>query len=197
MRIIELCATLAATAAAYVAYLAFRNATDPEVIVYVDFDDEISTVAFLVIKNIGNGPAYNITFSSSQPIPHNAFGIESLDRELKHHNTGPIAEGLPFLAPQQEIRIMWGQYGGIIESTDNKTISIISKYHRKQPPFPFKSTVLHSASSLFIKEFAGIHSPEKNYLKTISVELKKIAQQQFDIKNYLRKVSEKLDRNND
>lgn len=193
---LDFCAAIAAASAAYVAFLAFRSSTDPEVIVYPDIDPTAGNIIFLVIKNIGNGPAYDISFQPSHPIPYKAFGISKLERELKYQTFGPLAEGIPFLAPQQEIKLIWGQYGGLLEATEGNTISVTATYNRKVTHINFKNKKSSSCSKLFIKQFEGTHAGNSSYEKKISDSLDKIAQHQNDIKNSLRLINGKIRKRN-
>ena len=98
---------LIATASAAITYAVYRSSTDPEVIVYVDTDKKRPSLIILIIENIGKGPAENISFETSRDLPEKAFTIEEPQSMPKTMISGPIVDGIPFLAPNQKIIISW------------------------------------------------------------------------------------------
>lgn len=87
---------LIATASTIITYAVYRSSTDPEVIVYVDTDKKRPSFIILIIENIGKGPAENITFETSRPLPEKAFSIEEPSNMPETMKSGPIVEGVPF-----------------------------------------------------------------------------------------------------
>ena len=110
---ISLLMVLIACASVTVTYVVYRSVTDPEVIVYADTDQRRPSIINLIIKNIGKGPASDITFSSDRPLPISAYSIETPKVMPEVMTDGPIIVGIPYLAPDQSLVLTWGQYGGL------------------------------------------------------------------------------------
>ena len=76
----------------------------PQVI--VDIDNSNSPFVYVVLRNIGNGAAKNITFDFSAPI--------EIPESRQNPALAPVTEqpyfknGLPYLAPGAEISTLWG-----------------------------------------------------------------------------------------
>ena len=123
---ISLFMLLIACASTAITYIVYRSATDPEVIVYADLDLKRPTIINLIIKNIGRGPALDICFNTSRPLPDKAFSVgipKDMPSEMKD---GPIVVGVPYLAPNQELVITWGQYGGLKKYMGISSIEVTS-----------------------------------------------------------------------
>ena len=162
-----------ATASAIVTYAVFRSSTDPLVIVYADPDLKRPSVINLIIKNIGNGAAHSISFDSNKPLPKKAFSIEIPDEMPEAMNDGPIITGIPFLAPDQQIVLPWGQYGGLFKYIGESPIEVESSFYRVGKP-RFFSRRLRSKSSLDIKMFKESDSSEHGFGPNLVKELNQI-----------------------
>lgn len=83
----------------------------------------------LIVKNVGYGPAYDISFELPEYFPYRADGI-SPDDSKKPENWvgGPLRNGMSYLAPGESWRTFWGQYGGLLNGLDNKPLSIIINF---------------------------------------------------------------------
>lgn len=73
-------AAIGAIASALIAYKVYRTENSPDVIVYIESCPENARVADLVIKNIGNAPAYDVK-CKIEP------ALISFDEEIKSFNT--------------------------------------------------------------------------------------------------------------
>ena len=87
---------LIAIASVVVTYAVFRSSTDPVVIVYADPDIKRSSIVNLIIKNIGNGAAYNIKFKPTRPLPYEAFSIEVPEKMPDSMKVGPSLQAFHF-----------------------------------------------------------------------------------------------------
>lgn len=159
---ISLFMALIASGSAAITYVVYRSATDPEVIVYADPDRKRPSVINLIIKNIGKGPALDISFSSTKPLPSEAFGIEIPKDHPPEMNSGPFVAGISYLAPGQEIVITWGQFGGLKKSLGNGSIEVTSKYCRPKGLRPFPKSI-ESVSKLDISQFEGTDASDHNW----------------------------------
>lgn len=159
---ISLFMALIATGSAVITYVVYRSATDPEVIVYADVDRRRPSVMNLIIKNIGNGPALDVSFCSDKPLPNKAFGIEVTKEMPSRMLEGPIVSGIPYLAPGQEIVLTWGQYGGLKKYMGDSSIVVISKCRRPRSFRPHSGFV-NSISKLDITQFEHSDVSDHNW----------------------------------
>lgn len=162
---------LIAVATAIVTYAVFRSATDPTVIVYAQPDLQRQSIVNLVVENIGRGPAHGVFFKSSRPLPENAFSIPIPEKMPDQMQSGPIASGIPFLAPGQRLSISWGQYGGLHKYLGDEPIRIDAFCYRAHSNGLF-SRKLRSSSTLDIKMFKTSESTEHGYGPNLVKELK-------------------------
>jgi hypothetical protein len=91
-----------------------RLAQDKPHVVVEDEHSDNSAVD-LVVRNMGNGAAYNIQFDFSNT-------IEGYDGRSVS-NLGYFSEGLDFLAPGAEVRCFWGMSFNIIPKLKNEGLS--------------------------------------------------------------------------
>ena len=155
-----------ASASSVITYVVYRSATDPEVIIYADSDKKRPSIINLIIKNIGKGPASNISFHPNRQLPHQAFGIEIPDELPQKMSDGPVVVGAPYLAPGQELIITWGQYGGLKKYLSSSGIEVIVKYKRTKSIRPFAAR-LSSTCILDISQFEGTDSSNYNWGKQL------------------------------
>jgi hypothetical protein len=100
-----------------------KNQVEPCVILTVEHDPDRPTMFQLVVKNIGNSVARDISFEFSRPLPVKAFGVETGDgNKAPTLDSGPLHQGIPALGPGETRKIDWGQYGGLIEAVGEKPI---------------------------------------------------------------------------
>ena len=186
---ISLLMVLIASASAAVTYIVYRSATDPEVIVYADTDRKRPSIVNLIIKNIGKGPASDITFSSDRPLPVRAYGIEIPSEMPKEMTDGPIIIGIPYMAPDQSLVLTWGQYGGLIKFIGDRPISIKAKYKRNRSIRPFSKN-LESDCQLDIQCFEKTDSSDHNWGPKVVKELDKANKELAKINKSINRVSE-------
>lgn len=96
-----------------------RSQTDPNVIVFVTHEGTRPSLFQIVIRNIGYAVAKEIRFELSRPIPAKAWDPRlNPGRPVSSMEAGPLVEGIPALAPGEERRVDWGQYGGLAPYLD-------------------------------------------------------------------------------
>lgn len=178
---------LIAMASTLISYAIYRSSTDPEVIIYADTDKKRPSVIILIIENIGKGPAENIIFKSAKELPEKAYGIEEPKNPPEIMKSGPIINGIPFLAPRQKIIITWGQYGGLKKYLGNESIVVTAEYKRANSKFATKK--LSSSSQVFIESFAGTDISDSNWDKKISQSLEKTNKRLQGIEKAINKIS--------
>ena len=162
------------------------RSTDPEIIVYVDTDKKRPSLIILIIENIGKGAAENISFETSRDLPEKAFTIEEPQSMPKTMISGPIVDGIPFLAPNQKIIISWGQYGGLKKYIGGNNIIVKAKYRRANSMTWFNRS--SSSSQLFVEAFHGTDISDSNLDKKISETLIKTNEQLQNIDKAIKKL---------
>lgn len=177
---------LIAAASAVITYAVYRSSTDPEVIVYADTDKKRPTIIILIIENIGKGPAENISFKTSRDLPEKAFSIEEPQIMPKTMMSGPIVNGVPFLAPSQKIVVTWGQYGGLKKYIGGNNIVVTAQYKRANSKF--WSNKMYSSSQLFVEAFYGTDISDSSWDKKISETLIKTNEQLQNIDKSIKKL---------
>lgn len=169
---------LIACASTAITYVVYRSATDPEIIIFAEADEKRPSIIQLVIKNIGKGPATDISFYPSRPLPHRAFGIEIPKEMPSTMNSGPIIVGIPYLAPEQQLVITWGQYGGLKKHLGSSYITMKIKYKRTKSIRPLSSK-FESVCKLDISQFEGTDANDHNWgpklVKAIEASTKELS----------------------
>ena len=114
-----------------------RDDTDrPQIIVDADYTGRFTTN--IVVRNIGNGTAKNITFDCSAPLESTSgYDITEL-RSFKH--------GINFMAPQTDLPAVWDSYQNVVQNLRDKGltqgITITSKYEdRNGEPYETEWTI--------------------------------------------------------
>ncbi|VVO43243.1 hypothetical protein [Pseudomonas fluorescens] len=164
---------LISVATAIVTYAVFRSATDPTVIIYAQPDLQRQSIINIIIENIGRGAAHEISFKPTRPLPQRAFSIPIPEEMPDLMLSGPIADGIPFLAPGQRLLISWGQYGGLYKYLGDNPIRIDISCYRTRYKGLF-SKKLHSSSVLDIRMFQTSESAEHGYGPNLVKEFKSL-----------------------
>lgn len=175
MLFVSLLAVIAASVSAIVGYFVFRTMVDPEIIVYCTQKPHFGTIISLVIENMGKGAAKNVQFTSSRPLPNQAWGLSEKNvQEFKAMDTGAIIDGIPFLEPGGKRVITWGQYYGLKHHLEEAGLSVTITYEHKHLGWPFllKKT---GTFPLEIESFAGTDASDNNWDKKAAAHLKDIA----------------------
>ncbi len=155
-------------------YLFFRSQIEPDVLVYATPDERRSTIILLVISNVGNGLAQDVTFRSNRPIPENAFGLDQNADTPRAMTSGPLITGIPSLGPGAKRVITWGQYGGLVKGIGDEVIDVEVRYRCKRsilPGYKNKKTVC----PVDIRSFAGTDASDQNWDRKLYEEMKSIS----------------------
>lgn len=173
---ISLAAVLIALFAAFVGYVTYRSQVDPEVIVFAELDEDRSGIVNLVIQNIGNAPALDVTFESSAPVPEHAFGNDAATApDAKQMDSGPLITGVPFLQPSGRRVITWGQYGGLRKALGTGTVWVTAKYRGHHLGFPW-SIRRQTKCPLEVVSFEGTDISDRNYVRRIAEAVEKLGE---------------------
>ena len=141
---------------------ALRKAqTEPKLSISLENNKVAFGFVDLVIKNIGYGPAYNISFKVEPDFEYQKGEFLS---EL-----GLIKHGIKYLAPQQEYRFFLTSLVGKFDEFKNERFSIFAKYYDALEN-QFEDTFLIEFS-----HFEGLSQLGSPPLPEIAKELKKIS----------------------
>ena len=163
---------LIAISSVLISYTIYRSSTDPEVILYSQPDVKRPSIINLVVHNIGKSPAFNVTFSPKRALPSKAFGFDDA-KMPKEMVDGPLINGIPYIAPNQQFVITWGQYGGLNKYFGSSYIDVDILFERPKSllrPNKFKN----ATSRLDIRAWGLTDLPDHNWDKKTAEELKKI-----------------------
>ena len=114
-----------------------RDDTDrPQIIVDADYTGRFTTN--IVVRNIGNGTAKNITFDFSAPL-ESTSGYDITELPYFKH-------GINFMAPQTDLPAVWDSYQNVVQNLRDKGltqgITITSKYEdRNGEPYETEWTI--------------------------------------------------------
>jgi hypothetical protein len=166
-----------------------RDDTDrPQIIVDADYTGRFTTN--IVVRNIGNGTAKNITFEFSAPL-ESTSGYDITELPYFQH-------GINFMAPQTDLPAVWDSYQNVVENLRAKGlthgITITSKYEdRNGEPYETEWTI-----NPLLLEGSG-YSDYKGYEDQVQAlqdqvqALKDQAQAQQDQARAMEKISEELE----
>lgn len=109
-------------------------------LVKVSIDHSRPYMLFVVVKNVGRTPALDINFGFSAPLINPSFSHPERDapqegfREVVlSEEVSFFAEGLNFLAPNDQVSVLWGTTGDIVEALrarglEEKGIVVMTSY---------------------------------------------------------------------
>jgi len=188
---------LVSVGATSISYFLLRTQVDPEVIVYVKHDEMRPSLLMIVIENVGHGSAYNVRFSTDRTVPQKAWGVEkpAKNEAVAPMSRGPLATGIPLLAPGERRVLNWGQYGGLIEAVGHTPIRVTAQFESKRR-FPWDPTDHTVDSLLEVHSFEGTDASEPTELRQaealeqIAENFKQLAWVVRDIGTAAREVTE-------
>ena len=159
-----------------VTYAVFKSDQQPQIIIFATPHYGKSSVIQLHVKNIGKSIAENVLITSDQPIPKGAFGISHLNEPKKNFNSGIFKYGVKVFPPNQSYVFDWGQFGGLKEALDNRSITFSVTYRYKHPLNLWKTKVT-DISTIYINELGSLPSSDGGLieqLKSINIEIKSL-----------------------
>jgi len=102
---------------------------EPCVVVFARHDESRSSLLQIVIKNVGQYLARDITFTLSKPLPQRAFGLdEQSAKQAEDMTTGPLITGIPALALGEDRKMAWGQYAGLKKSLGTSSVTVTAHF---------------------------------------------------------------------
>lgn len=173
MDIINILVLVIALLSLIVSYAVFKSNDEPKIIIYIEPNYEKESIINLVIENIGNSAAFNVTFESDRKIPFKAFGLNGLNNPIQYFESGVFVHGIKVFNPKQKYIYDWGQFNGLKEALDNKELFITAQYSYKYP-LNFWTSRITDKSIINIKELeslpmnqGGIHQHFKDIVKNL------------------------------
>ena len=160
---------LIAISSVLISYAIYRSSTDPEVILYSQSDLKRPSIINLIVHNIGKSPALNVCFEPERALPEKAFGIEMAQMPNKMTD-GPLINGIPYIAPNQQFVITWGQYGGLHKYFGSSYIDVKISFERPKSLF-CKNKPKTTISRLDILAWKDTDISDNNWNKKITEEL--------------------------
>jgi len=157
-----------------VAYVVYVNNAVADVVVYAQPDPNRHSIINLIIHNIGKGTARDISFSSINGIPKQAYGIQKLHEPIQIYDSGAFVKGLPILFPDEKLVFSWGQYGGLKEALGNTPLEIKITFYSPVPLQLFKRKFINNII-LDPTNFEGVDISESSFQREIKTSLKDIA----------------------
>lgn len=117
-------AAIATVVASWTALRTLAIQTSPDIIMFVRPDEVSPLQARLVIKNIGEAPAYNVLFRLSPDLfPTNSY-------EYKFASIA-FDRGYSILAPKQERSILLGQFKDLFRLWGTSVVEVTVSYSKK------------------------------------------------------------------
>lgn len=181
--IISFTALVVALVSAVISYVVLRVQSEPEIVVYAAPDTRRPSLINLIIENMGNGVAREITFNTSRALPQKAFGFQNAPVP-KQMQEGPLIHGIAFLHPGERRVITWGQYWGISKGLDGLPVDVTASYS-SNPLLKLISRRHVTVSSIDIQSFEGTDASDENWDRKCAEQLQKIAEAITDVTELL------------
>lgn len=149
--------------------------TEPELSIYIQQNQTISGVYDIIVKNIGKGPAYNLTFH---------FDTESelikVQNFRKLHELG-FFQGVDYLAPNQEYGTLFGGQE-MMKQPPIKPLKIQVNYTNKKSKKKYSDSFIIDPSNYWGTSYFGTKT-----LSDISRDLDKISSEVHRVSEQLKK----------
>jgi hypothetical protein len=159
----------------YLNYEQVASQSAPHVLVYSTPDEARPSLILLVIENVGRGMAYDVRFTSSEPIPCRAFGLtEDSASPPKSFDLGPLSTGIPALGPGSKRVMVWGQYGGLARAIQQRSIDVKVSY-RGSGFLTFSPSEHTTVCPLEVRSYASTDATDPDGARQTAKQLKRIA----------------------
>ncbi len=167
--IVNILMMLIAIVSSFISYLIYKENSNPDIIVYLEQDEDAKTIINLVIKNIGKSPARDITFSLNKKLPQRAYAADHSSEMTE----GALITGIPFLAPGASRESMLGNYQGLQNWLKGETVSVNTKFYKANSRSLLKTSIVNT-SFLEVHSFARSSAGDNSSGSKIVTELKNI-----------------------
>ena len=102
---------------------AFNKQRAPKIIVFVKIDDVRQDLLMICVRNIGNDVALNIRFVFSRTI---------IDHQNRPMTSGPLIEGISYLAPGESREYVWGAFQELRETMGHTPVIVEYNYQHEK-----------------------------------------------------------------
>lgn len=160
---------LVAIGSSAISYLVYKDSTSPDVIVYLEQNENSKSILNIVIKNIGKSAAADVKFSFDRVLPHRAFEGD-VSNQAKD---SALTKGIPFFAPGTSRVFMFGDYAGINGFIGDGKIKVTTTFRKANSRNPF-SRKISNESYIEIQSMAYVDASDNSNSRKIAESLSKI-----------------------
>ena len=97
----------------------------------------------IYVKNVGHGPAYDISFGLPDYFPNPMASLQVKPDEMPENLDGtPLRNGMSFLAAGEYWKTMWGDYADLLKGLDGKPLEINIRFKTAKGIFENSRCVL-------------------------------------------------------
>ncbi|MFE4112482.1 hypothetical protein [Kosakonia sp. YIM B13611] len=137
--LVNILTMLVAVSSSFISYLVYKENSSPDVIVYLEQDNNAKTILNIVIKNIGKSAAKDVTFSFDRTLPQRAFD----DKTGEDMTKGALITGIPFFAPGTDRVYHFGNLHGIKKYVGDEKIKVTIRFRKANSRNPFSREILN------------------------------------------------------
>ena len=180
--------TISAIAACLSAAAAFASckialqSQKPDVVVYIELDDDYKNILCLCVTNFGKSVARNIDFKFNQQIPDKATDIfpepdfhRKANPNITFLEKGFLIEGLTHLAPNKTRKIYLGGYASLCECFSDKQLVCNITYFNNNSKYFSRKQKISDQFEFSISDWAYDPIGDNSHLKGIKLALQTIA----------------------
>ncbi|NMP26017.1 hypothetical protein GW590_03905 [Rahnella sp. SAP-1] len=152
-----------------ISYLVYKDSTSPDVIVYLEQNNDAKTILNIVIKNIGKSAAKDVKFSFDRLLPHRAFHGDART-DMKD---SAFITGIPFLAPGSSRVFMFGDFKGIKNFIGDEKIKVTTTFSKANSRNPLSRKIVNE-SYIEILSMVNVDASDNSNCRKIADNLSKI-----------------------
>ncbi|HGL4550855.1 TPA: hypothetical protein ACKE7U_005012 [Klebsiella aerogenes] len=175
--LINILTMLVAVGSSCISYLVYKESTYPDVIVYLEQNNEVRTILNIVIKNIGKSAAKDVTFSFNE----NIFKDLLSNGECRALTGGALVSGIPFLAPGSCRILRLGNFADSKKILGDHKIRINTSFRKANSKNPFARNITNE-SYIELLSLSMVDASDNSNEKKIAENLAKIEKAILKIK---------------
>lgn len=175
--LINILTMLVAVGSSCISYLVYKESTYPDVIVYIEQNNEVKTLLNIIIKNIGKSAAKDVMFSFSKNILKRSLPNGDYDEITD----GALVTGIPFLAPGSCRILMVGNFADVKNILGDEKILVTTTFHKANSKNPFAKSITNE-SYIELFSLAKVDASDNSNERKIAENLAKIEKALLKIK---------------
>lgn len=175
--LINILTMLVAVGSSCISYLVYKESTYPDVIVYLEQNNEVKTVLNIVIKNIGKSAAKDVTFSFNEDTFKNSLP----NGEYSALTKGALVSGIPFLAPGSCRILRLGNFADSKKILGDHKIRVTTTFRKANSKNPFAKNITNE-SYIELLSLARVDASDNSNEKKIAENLARIEKALLNIK---------------